>query len=317
MLRKHALFGALSIVSVTLSMARAEAQDPATLIVGVSPSAISVPIYLAQQQGLFAAHGLQVEIVTIQSGAEAVPRLLNGSFDVSLGDAVGTITAMGNHVPIRIVGVNTVGATVDGRDNSGLVARPGTVTGFGDLAGHTVAVNQASGMAAMVTMAAVDAAGGISADVQFVELPFPQMIEAVAQGRVDSALLVEPFVTAAAAGGLSIAGRPMAMAIPGFPANIYIASQQGVDTHGTAIASFIEAVTEAGRLAEADQALAREVTASYSPIPRPMIDAMNLPTFPEDAADFSAVGQLVDMMVSYHIIDHAPAVADLVWSAAN
>lgn len=92
------LFAAGAAALMALSGA-AEAQDLTEITVGVSPAIFSASVFLAKEEGIFEKHGLPVSIVTIQSGAEAVPKLVNGTFDISMGDPVGTSNVFLNGVP--------------------------------------------------------------------------------------------------------------------------------------------------------------------------------------------------------------------------
>ncbi|MEC7761271.1 MAG: ABC transporter substrate-binding protein [Pseudomonadota bacterium] len=305
---------ALSVVATAHSV---QADELTKLTVGVSPSTIVVPVYLAQQQGIFAKHGLDVEMGVLQSGAEAIPRLLNGSWDIAVGDAVGTINAVKNRVPLKVIGINSIGAPSSDLDYSALVTRSDSIKGFDTAMGHTIAVNQAGGIAELTARAAIDRSGGDSSKVQFVELPFPQMIEAVAQSRVDGAILVEPFVSMAPGAGLEIAGRPQSTGIPGVPPVFFVASAAGTEAKGDAFRAFLVAIKEANEVAQADGQLSREVAASYSPMTVEQLQNTRLPVFPEDPADMTEVQSLLDLMLKYSLIDQAPDMADLVWADAT
>lgn len=145
-----------------------------TLVVGVSPSTAALSVGVAQQQGMFKKHGLNVQLKTVQSGAQAIPELLKGDLDVSLGDTVGTFNAASNGVAVRAFAVATVAPSDPAKDFSAIMAKSG-ITTAADLNNKTVAVNQAGGSAELFARAAIDKAGGDSSTVKFVELAFPQM----------------------------------------------------------------------------------------------------------------------------------------------
>ena len=73
-------------------------------MVGAVPSADSAGLYIAQQQGYFAAAGLQVKIVPIVSAEVAVSGQLKGAYDVTLGNYVSYIEADAEqHADLRVV----------------------------------------------------------------------------------------------------------------------------------------------------------------------------------------------------------------------
>lgn len=290
--------------------------DPVSITVGVSPSTASAAVYLAQQKE-FAEQGLTVNLATIQSGAEAIPRLLNGELTFALGDAAGTITAASNGVGIAATGVATVSPSDPAKDYSSIVAKNPDLKNATDLAGHTVAVNQLNGIAELTAKAAIDKQGGDSSQVQFVELAFPQMNDAVAAGRVDAALVVEPFLTAAKSAGLHVVLAPQAYAVAGLPSTIFVASQSYAGENVDVVKRFNTAVGEAGARANADPDLARQIAGTYTQLPAATLSAITLPTYAEKAADVQGMRQLLELMNKYSMLEQQPDMDTLLATAGN
>lgn len=271
------------------------------LTVGVSPSTASIPVYLAEQK-YFAQQGLKVTLTTIQSGAQAVPELLNGQLNIALGDPVGTIQAAGNRVPLAVIGAATIAPTSPHEDYSGIVAASPGITTPADLAGKTVAVNQLNGVAELSAKAAIDHLGGKSSAVNFIELPFPEMVAAVKAGRVAAALVVEPYLTEATAAGLHIVLQPQAYSFPGAPNVIYVTSQSFRAKDSAVLSKFITAIDEAGREADDDPAAARAVAATYIKLPSAMLAKIRLPIFAENGSDVSGMNTIYALMNQYKIV---------------
>ncbi len=299
----------------------AGAADPATgdhvaITIGVSPSTASAAAYLAQQKD-FADQGLDVTMATIQSGAEAIPRLLNGELAFALGDAAGTITAASNGVGIAATGVATVSPSDPAKDYSSIVASNPDLKGPADLAGHTVAVNQLNGIAELTAKAAIDKQGGDSSTVQFVELPFPQMNDAVTAGRVDAALVVEPFLSAAKAAGMHVVLAPQAYAVAGLPSTIFVASQAYANQNPDVVARFNKAMGQAAARANADPAAARQIAGTYTQIPAATLNAITLPIYAENAGEVQGLRQLLDLMNKYSVLEQQPDMDTLLAGAGS
>jgi NitT/TauT family transport system substrate-binding protein len=286
-----------------------------TLVVGVSPSTTSLPLYLAQQ-GIFEKHGLKVELKTIQSGAEAIPQLLNGSLDIALGDAAGTLSAASNGVPLRAIGIATVGPEAKDDDFSAIATNSDSIKSAADLEGKTVAVNQAGGSAELTARAAVDASGGDSTKVEFVELAFPEMVGSVKAGRVDGAVLVEPFVAAATAEGLNVDIRPQALGTPDIPSTIFVSSAKEAAEKSDAITAFDDAITEAVAATQADADQAVTVAATYTGMTTEQLAATRLPTFFTPTADVSSMNSLLDLMNKYELLAKQPDMGALLGSGS-
>ncbi|MEF2975914.1 ABC transporter substrate-binding protein [Subtercola sp. YIM 133946] len=275
------------------------------ITVGVSPSTASAAVYLAQQKE-FAEQGLAVTTTTIQSGAEAIPQLLNGGLTFALGDAAGTITASSNDIGITATGVATVSPTDASKDYSAIMTANPAITSVAGLAGKTVAVNQLKGIAQLTAAAAIDKQGGDSSKVQFVELAFPQMVDALTSGKVDAALIVEPFLSAAKAKGLTTVIAPQSYSVPGLPSTIFVASTAYATANPDIVTRFNKAVGEAGARANADTDLARQIAGTYTTISPDVLKVITLPTYAESAGDTSGMRKLVDLMNTYKFLDNQP-----------
>ncbi len=297
-----ALAGCSSAVTPTASPA---SKSLTTITVGVSPSTASAAIYLGKQKE-FAAHGLDVKLTIIQSGAQAIPLLLNGGLQFALGDAAGTITAATNGIAITATGVATVSPTKASQDYSSIVATDATITSVSDLSAKTVAVNQLKGIAQLTAAAAIDKKGGDSSKVRFVELAFPQMVDAVASGKVSAALVVEPFLSAGKAQGLHVVLAPQAYSVPGLPSTIFVASSAYAKANKSVISDFNRAVSEAGTRANADPALARKIAGTYTTISPDVLKVIALPIFANRVADTSGLRKLASLMTTYKFLAVKP-----------
>jgi NitT/TauT family transport system substrate-binding protein len=292
------------------------AGEHTAITVGVSPSTASAAVYLAAQQE-FAEQGLDVTMSTIQSGAEAIPRLLNGELAFALGDAAGTITAASNGIEISATGVATVSPSTPEQDYSSIVATNPDVKGPQDLQGHTVAVNQLNGIAQLTARAAIDNQGGDSSTVNFVELPFPQMNDAVSSGRVDSALVVEPFLSGALAAGMHVVLAPQAYAVAGLPSTIFVSAKSYAEENPDVVKRFDAAMNAAATRANADAAVARQIAGTYSTIPPDVLAKITLPIYAENAGDVQGLNELLALMNKYNVLDQQPEMDTLLFSAAG
>src|SRR6185503_6522520 len=87
-------------------------------------------------------------------------------------------------------------------DLAGLVVKPGTALKTGkDFEGRSIAVNTRNNIIWLYARAWVKKTGGDPDKVNYQEVPFPQMIDAVRGGRVDAAFVVEPFFSAGKGSG--------------------------------------------------------------------------------------------------------------------
>lgn len=285
-----------------------ETQAPLEIVsikVGLPTTANSVSAYLAME-GAFEEQGLEVEPVVIQSGAEAIPLLLNGGLDITLGDGIGTLTAASNDVPLAVFGIATIQPEDPDLDPTGMFALDDSVT-VESLEGQTFAVSQLGGAAELIAKAAIDAEGGDSSKVTFVELAAEQMGAAIQAGTVKAALITEPYATQAEKKlGLYVMNRPTSVGGPGLPATTWVTTLQYGAEHADILQRFAIAVQQAGIEANANPDGAREVAKSFMTAPPEVIDVIRFPVFSENVGDTSGMLDFVELANEYNVFKKQP-----------
>jgi NitT/TauT family transport system substrate-binding protein len=296
--------------TATSQAAGSAGQPQQVLNVGVPSTANATSAYLAGQK-YFKDEGLTFKPVVVNSGAEAIPMLLKGQLDISLGDGIGTLTAAANGVPIAIIGVATISPTDPKLDPTAVVTADAG-TNAADLSGKKVAVSQLGGAAELVTKAAIDAQGGDSSKVTFVELNPAQIAAAIKAGRVAAGLVQEPFATMAEQQGLHVLARPQSEAEPGLPATLFIASQRYAEQHADVIAKFNDAVRKAAKEANGDPAVARKVAATFTGSDAKTLARIRFPVFAEDAAVTGGVKDVLALANKYKLFPKQPDLNTLI-----
>lgn len=273
------------------------------ITVGTSPALTNTSLYLARDDGHFAAAGLDATIELTQSGAQAVPLLLNGETQFTAADPVAAMIAMGEGVPLAfVVPANMVPAD-PAADSTGLVVQgQGPIASVADLTNRTVAVNALNSSSHLAALRTIDKLGGDSSTVNFVEIPFPEMVGAVGQGRVDAAVVNEPFVTAGRGAGLRSIAAPAAEALGGLPLVMYVAASTPSGPSPEVIDAFVEAMTAANAYLGENPAQIRTIGATSTQTPQDLLERVALPVFsgvlpgPDDMSGY------VDLMIEYGFV---------------
>jgi len=171
------------------------AMEKPDVTVAVVPATSLAGLYIAQQRGYFAQEGLHVKIVTVASGVNALPDLVNGSVDIDEGQWTSDVAAeAAGAARLRVLAPGNSG----GNGLEEVVTPPGSaVTSIDQLRGKTIAVNALKGLAVLLTSNVLNSYGVDPASVHFVVVPFPAMGAALAARRVDAAFMTEPFLSAA------------------------------------------------------------------------------------------------------------------------
>jgi NitT/TauT family transport system substrate-binding protein len=255
------------------------------------------------ENSLFKGHGVAVTTTPETSGAEAVPQLLNGQIQFTATDPLGALVAVSEHVPVVIVAQgNVVGATA-AQDATGLaVSASSGIHSAADLSGKTIAVNALDSISTVTASAAIDGAGGDSAKVKFVEMPFPQMVAAVQRGLVGGAMLGEPYLTQAKEAGLVDLFPVMSKAIPGTPQLVYIASKAYATSHPAIVNAFAASITAANGDLSRDPSLIRSVGAKSTTVGASVLAKIILPAFTPAALSASSLATLEQLMIRYKVL---------------
>src|SRR5579871_1273499 len=157
-------------------------------------------VYYGARSGIFAKYGVTVEIVTVTSGAAALAALAGGSVDVALTSMLPFFQAFARGLPFQIVAPGQ--QYISEQPTQALFVKKGSLIQHGaDLNGKIIGVQSIKDLNWAATAAWVDATGGDSKTVKFIELPLATVIPAIAEGRVDAAALSAPYLQQGLASG--------------------------------------------------------------------------------------------------------------------
>jgi NitT/TauT family transport system substrate-binding protein len=153
---------------------------------------------LGQRGGIFKRHGLTLDVLYTEGGAESQQAVIGGSMDIAVGVGVGSVlSAFGKGAPVRVVSGEMIGAP----NQFWYVPASSPIRSIGDLAGRTIAysVTGSSSHSALLELlrqyhvaAKPTATGGMPGtltaamsgqiDVGWASAPFA--IDLVEQGRI-------------------------------------------------------------------------------------------------------------------------------------
>ncbi len=200
--RRAALGAALGIpLGATLALPLAAppllARAPTRLHISVIPVLDVAPLHAAIAQGYFAREGIGIDTSTTAGGATGLPGLVAGQFRLAFSNTVSVLLGVREGLEFRFVsGASRANAAPP--DPMAVLARRGSGIASGrDLEGRRVASNTRGNIVWLRGQAWIESTGGDPRRVATVEVPFPQMADALAGGQVDAAVVSEPFVTAA------------------------------------------------------------------------------------------------------------------------
>ena len=180
---------ALALASVSPAIAQTKIKLSTVQSIG------SVVTYIAQDKGYFKAEGLDVDIVLVNSAAQAVALLAQGELQVVEGGvSIGFFNALEKGMPM-IMTSDRVSSPIGHK----LIVRSdlkGKINKVADLKGKNVGTNA---IASVTTyeLGKLLAKHGLSLkDVELKQLGFPQMSPAMKNGALDATVNIPPFASA-------------------------------------------------------------------------------------------------------------------------
>jgi NitT/TauT family transport system substrate-binding protein len=281
---------------------------PAPLSVGIIGVAADAGLWAAEDLGFFEDEGLEVTLHQAGAGASAIaPAVQSGDLDVGSGglDVVITGTSRGfDFVALGHDGAPLSHATNlpgDEHGDFGVLSMDESLTEPGDLGGTTIAVSTLLSINTIMVSAWLEEAGVDPDTVEFVEVPFPSMEQAMTDGQVDAAFTIEPLLSQALDGGAHVIGYPIADTYPGRAHAGYFATRAYVDAHPDELAAFTRATVRGNEYVMDDPDYYRELLAEHTDIPAETLAAMRLPAL-STPSEQDIMEILADLTYRYGVI---------------
>jgi NitT/TauT family transport system substrate-binding protein len=285
--------------------------QPARLTIGTIPNADVAPIYLGDKQGFFSKRGLTLTFVQAQGGAAIVPAIVSGDEQFGTTNMTSILQADATGLDLKLVAPGSGNTGKEGADFGGVIVKGDSpITSASDLAGKTVAINTINNINDTVVRQAVRKDGGNATSVKFLELGFPDMVAAVATGKVDAAMVVEPFLSVAKSQGLRVVSSPYAVTAKNLSIAGWFTSQKYIQSHPDVVSRFQDAIKESADYARAHPDEVRSILTTYTTIKPEVATAMTLPQY-QTEIDESAVQTLLDLGKKDGIIKGNVKVSDV------
>lgn len=200
-------------MAVLLALAATPALGADKVRIGYLPVTGHAKFFVAQEQGYFAAEGLEVELVQFVNSADGINALNAGKLEVGAFGTTAPLVHISKGTDLRIIG------GVMGEDVA-IVTTPanaGAIKGIADLKGKKIATVRLATGDAVLRGALHDAGIDWRKDVSIFELKSPPaVIEAVKTAQVDAGAIWGPHDLKAVEDGLVVVARSKGLQ-PGHP----------------------------------------------------------------------------------------------------
>jgi NitT/TauT family transport system substrate-binding protein len=228
-------------------------------------------LYVAADKGLFAKHGLDVDLTTAGGIALPVPILLSGRGQIGVTSPGMSVNAVREGGKIK-----NIAKIVGGVSMWGIARADSTIKTIDDLRGKTIATLKFPSSTIQVPTFAIKTVGKFDpkeAGVTFMELPPGAQAAAVKDGRADIATAFEWDVSIAAEQFGLVPVLSFGDVIGSLCFTTAMATEETIDSSPAAVQGFCNAIAEAQKLMHENNAVFTEVAEKYFPKVTPSVVA--------------------------------------------
>ena len=277
-------------------------------------SAAFVGLYVANDRGILARHGLEIEFSLAQSGAIMPPALLAGS--AQIGAPTSTVLVQAHEQGIDLVAIAGTSVYPTPAGQEGVIARNGSgIKAARDLVGRKVGLPSLGGIFEVLMRNWVAKAGGNDKKVEWQEVQIRQMGDALKAELADAVVPVEPFYSRIIQSGVGYDIGDFQATVPaGTIPVVYAATRQWAKEHADLVKAIRVSLEEANVLI-ADPANADSVRASiakYTKLPPQAAATLTVPSNLEVKVKPQGFKFWVDVMRQQGLIEHKIDPASLI-----
>lgn len=284
------------IAALAMSFAPAPSRAATKLVMIYNATSAYAASYVAEEEGYFAKHGLDVEF-SLSGNTTMTPAALM-SQTVQLGGITPPMILQANEQGLDLVVIAGGTTTPDPAGTSGMLARTGSgINSAQDLIGRKLGVPGLGGTLDLLAKKWVAAKGVDYREVNWVEVPFTRMGDSMKAGLVDVVAAILPFYTRIVDAKIGYDIGDLYAPVPdGTLMAFYGASRDWAQKNPDAVKGFRAALGEAvAYIADpAHTARVQQILAKYSKLPvgaepPPVPTTLRVPVKPDALAFWIAV----------------------------
>lgn len=253
------------------------AAEAVTLKIAVLPIIDTLPMYVAQQEGLFAKHGIKVEFVPVASAPERDQLLAAGQADGAVNEILADM--LFNKDNIKMQAVRYALRPSEGAGHFFIIASAKSgITNAQGLKGVEIGVSQGT-VIEYVTERLLQSEGLAKDEIKTIAVPkIPDRMALLASGELNAGTLPDPLGALAVQQGAVIVLDDSKHPEYGF--SVISFRKEMIDANPEAVKGFLGAVEEAVTLVNADATKYTNVLSDQKIVPPPLLASYKVPPFP-------------------------------------
>ena len=254
-----------------------EVSEKVKIKVGLLPIEDTFPVIIADEEGLFEKHGIEVEVIPFQSALERDAALEAGEIDACIADPLAVMLLRNAGYDVRIVSL-CLGATPEEGVFAILAAPNSSINTVEDLEGKKIAISSNT-IIEYVTDIMLKSKG--VKNVEKVEIKqIPVRMQTLLANKVDAATLPEPLASLAVFRGAKLIMSD-AMMNRSISQTVIVFRGSIIDSKPDAVKAFLKAYGEAVEEINANPEKYRQEFVEKARIPPDIAEKYKMPTYPQ------------------------------------
>ncbi|NMC12687.1 MAG: ABC transporter substrate-binding protein [Chloroflexi bacterium] len=255
----------------------AAAEEPITLKIAVLPILDALPMYVADPEGVFAAHKINVSFIAAASAAERDQIIAAGQADGMINELVSTVLYNKDQVQVQVVRFARV-ATEQYPQYYILASQKSGITDPAGFKGVAIGISQGT-VIEYVTERLLQAEGLTSDDIKTIAVPkIPDRMALLSSGEVQGATMPDPLSLLALQQGAILVLDDTRH--PEYSYSTIAFRKEIIDKYPDGIRNFLLAIEEATAKINADQSKWANLLTEKKLVPESLAGDYQLPTFP-------------------------------------
>ena len=267
----------LSACAPTVPKTEAPTSELSTLRIAVLPIIDTLPMYVAQKEGLFTKHGVNVEFIPVASAPERDQLIAAGQADGMVNETISAMLFNKEQVQVQVVRY-ALRPTLESGHFFILASAQSGITEVAGLKGVEIAVSQGT-VIEYVAERLLQAEGFSADEIKTIAVPkIPDRMALLASGEVKAAVLPDPLGALAVQQGAVIVLDDSQH--PEYGSSVISFRKEVVDTNPDAVRAFLAAIEDAISALNNDPAKFTNVLSENKLVPPPLLESYKIPLFP-------------------------------------
>ena len=248
--------------------------------------------------------------MTVTNGGAMTAGIVSGAIDAGPSNVASIAAAYVRGIALNLFAPSVIVASNAPPTTIVAVYKDSPLRSVKDFAGKTFALSTVRDLQQAAVMTWLDANGVDSKSVAFIEIPNAEQLAALAAKRVDAAVLVEPFLTAAR-GDTRMIARPYDSLASRLMTFGWIANKDWYAANPAVVQRLIAAIRETAVWANRNHDATATIISSAAKIPKETFTGMNRQTFSEGKLEPAIVQPIIDASARYGFLPRAFPAAEL------